>query len=322
MKRIGVIVLKIKNVKVVAILLLMVILITGCSQKAKVDDGVAAVVNGTAISMEDFNKNFALYKMDYEMQFGSEIFNENTDYGLNLVKTVKEQVLEKLITDQILLQLALEKNIKVEDTVIEESYQEYLQFLNNNETYKAFSVENGIDEAFVKNLINTGEIINLYQAQFIEELAVDEAAARKYYDENPDFFFNEEVRARHILVEDRELADTLYTRAMSGESFEALAQEFSIDPGSKDLGGDLGYFPQGVMIKAFEDAAFALEIGEISEPVATNYGYHIIKLEDKVSEVFNFDEIVLDIIDFLKSTELQKFIDSKLDAANIERNIK
>lgn len=89
-----------------------------------------------------------------------------------------------------------------------------------------------------------------------------------------------EVRARHILVKDEKLAQELLGRVKKGEDFAALAKKYSEDPGSRDKGGDLGFFPAGAMLKPFDNLAFSLKVGEIGGPVKTDFGYHIIKVED------------------------------------------
>lgn len=86
----------------------------------------------------------------------------------------------------------------------------------------------------------------------------------------------EKIRCEHILVEKQSLANQLLERIKKGESFEKLAQENSIDS-SRKRGGDLGFFGRGVMVREFEKAAFGLEVGEVSQVVKTQFGYHIIK---------------------------------------------
>ena len=88
----------------------------------------------------------------------------------------------------------------------------------------------------------------------------------------------EQIHARHILVDTKEQADAALVRLKKGETFEALAKELSKDTASKDKGGDLGWFPKGAMVKAFEDAAFALKLNEVSAPIQSQFGYHIIQL--------------------------------------------
>ncbi len=89
-----------------------------------------------------------------------------------------------------------------------------------------------------------------------------------------------EVKASHILVKTEEEAQKLYDEIKNGKSFAEAAAEHSLCP-SGYAGGDLGYFGRGMMVKPFEDAAFDMEIGEISKPVQTQFGWHLIQLTDK-----------------------------------------
>ncbi|MDP4083941.1 MAG: peptidylprolyl isomerase [Bacillota bacterium] len=89
--------------------------------------------------------------------------------------------------------------------------------------------------------------------------------------------FQPQIRASHILVADLKTAQDIENQLKSGAKFEDLAKKYSTDPGSKDKGGDLGWFGTGVMDPAFEKAAYALKLNEISQPVKTQYGYHIIQ---------------------------------------------
>ncbi len=86
----------------------------------------------------------------------------------------------------------------------------------------------------------------------------------------------EKIRCEHILVEKQSIANQLLERIKKGESFEKLAQENSMDS-SRKRGGDLGFFGRGMMVREFEKAAFGLEVGEVSQVVKTQFGYHIIK---------------------------------------------
>lgn len=112
--------------------------------------------------------------------------------------------------------------------------------------------------------------------------AVSSADARKVYDQQvsgakPE----EELRARHILVETEQQAKEVFEKIAHGEDFTRMAKEHSKDPGSKDDGGDLGYFGRGQMVPQFEEAAFKLKKGDISDPVQTQFGWHLIKIEDR-----------------------------------------
>lgn len=111
---------------------------------------------------------------------------------------------------------------------------------------------------------------------------VSDADAKKLYDAQVSGIKpEEEVRARHILVETEAQAKEIFEKIGHGGEFEKLAKEHSKDPGTKDEGGDLGYFGRGQMVPQFEEAAFKLKKGDVSLPIQSQFGWHLIKLEDK-----------------------------------------
>jgi len=114
------------------------------------------------------------------------------------------------------------------------------------------------------------------------EVEYSEEDLKQFFEENPEYFDQaEEVRASHILVEDEESAESILAQLADGENFAELAESHSLDPGSSAQGGDLGFFQQGMMYQEFEDVAFALEIDELSEPIQTDAGFHIIKVTER-----------------------------------------
>lgn len=124
----------------------------------------------------------------------------------------------------------------------------------------------------------------LRDAYFEKEInnSIGEAAAKAYYDDQIKALKpKEEVQARHILVDTEELAKELKAKIEGGADFATLAKENTKDPGTKDDGGMLGYFAQGQMVPSFEQAAFALKKGEVSNPVKSQFGWHLIKVEDR-----------------------------------------
>jgi peptidyl-prolyl cis-trans isomerase C len=147
-------------------------------------------------------------------------------------------------------------------------------------------------------------------------------AARKLYDETTKTMSPEaEVRARHILVEEEAEAKVAYERVTKGkEDFAKVAADLSRDPGSKTDGGDLGWFSKERMVQTFAEAAFKLDAGQISEPVKTQFGWHVIKLEEKrLKPLPTFESVQKDIENYLVREGQQKVILSLREKAKIER---
>lgn len=131
--------------------------------------------------------------------------------------------------------------------------------------------------------------------------AASTEAARKLYDDTMKTMKpEEEVRARHILVEKEDEAKAALARVRQGEDFAKVAAELSRDPGSGKEGGDLGYFTQDRMVPQFGAVAFQLKAGDVSEPVQTQFGWHVIKVEDKRSKPLpKFEEVKGEIETYL-----------------------
>jgi peptidyl-prolyl cis-trans isomerase C len=114
-----------------------------------------------------------------------------------------------------------------------------------------------------------------------QKAVVDESEVKAFFEENADkFTIGTEIKASHILVETEEEVRDIHAKLEKGTSFASLAKQYSKDKGSADKGGDLGYFGRGKMVPEFERAAASLKPGEVSEPVRTRFGFHLIKLVD------------------------------------------
>lgn len=121
----------------------------------------------------------------------------------------------------------------------------------------------------------------LLKKEVEDKAVVSDAEIKEYYDKNPQEFKTDQVRASHILVEKEDEAKGIIERLKKGEDFSKLAESLSKDPGSASKGGDLGFFGRGRMIPEFEEVAFSLKPGEISQPLKTRFGYHIIKVTER-----------------------------------------
>jgi peptidyl-prolyl cis-trans isomerase C len=148
--------------------------------------------------------------------------------------------------------------------------------------------------------------------------AVSDADAKQIYDEKiAKMKPEQEVHARHILVETKEEAEEVIKRLKNGEDFATVADEKSKDTNAK--GGDLGFFTRGQMLKPFEDAAFALEPGQVSEPVQTQFGWHVIKVEEKRDQPLpSYDEVKEAIMAQLIQQKAQQVVTNLRDSATID----
>lgn len=151
--------------------------------------------------------------------------------------------------------------------------------------------------------------------------AVTPEAARKLYDETlKSMTSEEEVRARHILVEDEGEAKKIHARVKAGEDFAKIAGEVSKDPGSGKEGGDLGFFTKDRMVAPFAETAFKLKPGEISEPVKSQFGWHIIKLEERRTKPLpTFEEVKGQIETYIGRKAQQDIVLGLREKAKIER---
>ena len=169
---------------------------------------------------------------------------------------------------------------------------------------------------FIENLENIKRTMLAQAAmkEVIKDVSISEDEAKKFYDENQKLFTQpERVHASHILVSDDESLAKVQEELKAGKSFDVVAQEFSIDPGSAPNGGDLGEFPRGVMVPEFEKAAFELKNpGDVSEPVKSQFGWHLIKLSEYIPEsVMPFEQVKAHIEQELREKKTQDLLQSR-----------
>lgn len=173
-----------------------------------------------------------------------------------------------------------------------------------------YAVENKLDQntEFLIELENTKrELLTRYaMSKVMDQAKVSTEEAEAFYKDNMSKFLQEEsINARHILNGDLEIAKEAYEKVKGGMDFAEVAKEYSTCP-SKARGGELGYFTKGRMVPEFEEAAFSLEVGEISEPVKTEFGYHIIQVIDrKPAYLKSFEEVKDEILNGLLNAKQQ-----------------
>lgn len=163
-------------------------------------------------------------------------------------------------------------------------------------------------------------LINFAASKVLDEVKdATEEEVKKYYDDNMDKFQKgESVNASHILVDSEDKANEILAKINAGEvSFEDAARENSTCP-SKDNGGNLGEFTKGQMVPEFDEAVFSMEVGTVSAPVKTQFGYHLIKLVSKSeASTYDFDEIKAQLTDMVNQEKKQSAFQSKINQLKI-----
>lgn len=192
------------------------------------------------------------------------------------------------------------------------------------------AMEKGMDkeDEFIQVVEKTKEsMLKTYAlGKLLATAEVKDEDIKKFYEENKDAFKQaESADASHILVEEEDKAREIYEKIKNGGDFEELARKFSTCP-SKEKGGDLGTFTRGQMVKEFEDAVFENEVGTITEPVKTQFGYHIIKINKKnPARELTFDEVKDKIVEQVRRQKEQEIYNKKItelkDKYEVKMNI-
>lgn len=164
--------------------------------------------------------------------------------------------------------------------------------------------------------------INAYIEDYLKKNPIDDDALRAEYDKLKSQLSGREYKASHILVKTEDEARDIIAQLGKGADFAKIAKERSIDPGTKDSGGDLGWFQPETMVKAFSDAAVQLQKDSYTpEPVKTEFGWHVIKLVDtRDSQPPAFEALKNEIRGDMQRQQLAKLVDSLRNKANIVRN--
>ena len=284
------------------------------------EPGIVARVGEHPIPMDDFDRNLGMIQERYaEMGFKPE--------GAQLDE-LKKNVVNNLVEKELLYQESRSKDISVDDDIVEEELDQIRNSFADADAFDEAVQQMGYSIDFLKKEIRTNMAI---QALLDQELAakaeVSEDEIKTFYESKPDNFTTpEQIRASHILIgpDSGGLDKIKEIRASvaKGGDFEQLAKEHSDCPSGQN-GGDLGYFGRGQMVDAFEKAAFALEINEISDIVETRFGYHIIRLEERrPEEVKAFDAVKADIETQIRrqkvSDQMQPYMESLQEKYPVE----
>ncbi|WP_400245137.1 peptidylprolyl isomerase [Niallia sp. JL1B1071] len=205
------------------------------------------------------------------------ITQEQLNEELN--KQYGASVLNMMISNKVVDLEADKEKVKVTDKEIKAELDKMVQQYGGQDTFNTLLAQNGLTEDVFKEQIEQ----NLKVTKILEpSIEITDDEIKTYFEDNKASFDTpEQVEASHILVEDEKTAKDVKKKLDEGGDFAELAKEYSTDTQTKENGGELGYFSTGQMVEEFDKAAFAMNVDEISDPVKTDYGYHIIKVTGK-----------------------------------------
>ncbi|CAM3463928.1 peptidylprolyl isomerase [Paenibacillus lupini] len=201
----------------------------------------------------------------------------------SLVKQGGTSTLDNMITQELIDQAAKDANVTVTEADIDKEIANLKKSFGSEDEFQQTLAQYGMTEDSLREDAGTQVTIR----KILEpQVKVTDDEIKTYFDQNKASMATPaQIRASHILVATKEEAEAILKDLKGGADFATLAKEKSTDTGTKDKGGDLDFFPKGTMEAAFEDAAFALKVGELSGVVQTSYGYHIIKKTDEKAAV-------------------------------------
>jgi peptidyl-prolyl cis-trans isomerase C len=269
------------------------------TKEAPPADKYIAKVNGVEISNIDMERKFNLIKERYA-SMGMPLDDSK-------LQEFRKNIINSLVEQEVLYQESSAQGIKIEPAEIKTELENFKKQFETEDAFKKQIAEMNFTEEIILSQIGRSKSIQKFiNDKIMPDIKVSNDDVKKYYDSHPDEFkLPERVHASHILVkvdpkdkdaeklkkEAKKKIEGIKTKLDKGEDFAKLATENSDCP-SKAKGGDLGFFERGQMVKPFEEAAFSLKPGEVSAIVETQFGYHIIKAQEKKeASTLAFDEI-------------------------------
>jgi foldase protein PrsA len=259
--------------------------------------GAVATVNGEPISRSAFNARL-----------------ESSPMG--------RTVLQQMVQETLIEQYAKNNNINVTDAEVDAREAQIKQNFPSG-SWDEMLKARGLTEADVRAALKEQLIID---KGLSKDVTVTPASIKQYFDKNHATFDKPEVvTARHILVPNLALANKIEADLKSGQSFATLAKQYSTDPGSKDKGGELGPFHRGQMVPAFDKYAFSAPIGQISPPIKSPFGYHVIQVESRTpGQMATLASATPQITDTLRQQQeaplIQPFLQGLQQKADIKVN--
>ncbi len=284
---------------------------------AEADDPVVLQLADTTITLSEFDSRFSVYAFDLAAQRGLNLTPED----LPLLNELRPFYLDQLATEFVVRQAGEARGLTVEEDFVNEQIASIKENFDSDEAFlTALEAAGFASEDLLRTLISESELSRRTVLALRQNIEVKDYQLELWYKANQERYTQAaEVCARHILVETLPEAEALRDELVAGADFATLAQEVSIDPGSGPRGGDLGCFPSGVMVPVFEEAAFATPVGELSEIVESQFGFHIILPYDRIEQsVTPLADVREEVLAAVENDVLAKLIEGLRENSTVE----
>lgn len=285
------------NKKFIGVLLVAGLMLTSCGDDGNVSSGDFAVVNGKTISQETYDSQLDMYSKMLANQYQLPASIENS-----------------LITEAAMVAELEANDIEITEEDYQEDYNTMVQNRGGQEAYDTFLSDMGITDEQMKTSLRYETIHRVHNAWYLENNTPSDEEMQSFFERNKASLIT--VDASHILVATEEEAQEVLDRLNSGEDFGTLAQELSTDTGSAINGGNLGESAPNLYVPEFQDALLNMEEGEISEPVQSQFGYHIIRLE-KMND--DFESLKESIAQQMTQQSYQEYLQQLVANADVEK---
>jgi parvulin-like peptidyl-prolyl isomerase len=284
--------------------------------------GDAVRVNDETISYQRFQGFYVEYRNSKGVQVGAR------GDQLELLKQLRIEAMDLMIEQELVKQAAEQEGITGDPTEVDKQIAELRDVFDTDEQFQMKLEGDGYTKESYRRHVERMAAAKVYLDRIRADAAdVRDAEVEQFYEDNEDrLTLPEQVRVRHILLtwkpmgtqDDRaairKQMEPILERARAGEDFAALAREFSEDSATKGNGGDTGFFYRGTMVPAFEQIAFSLQPGEVSDPVDTVFGVHILKLEGRQeARLLPLEEVREQLRDHVREEKMEAAVDAKVD---------
>ena len=309
---------------IITIISILTLTLTACTTSL-------ATVNGYKINQEEIDKYLSSAKVQ-----NPDLFKPENKKDL---LTAEAQIVDYLIGNKLIEKYAGENKISYTEKEFTDEYTKLqTTSFKTKEEFTKYLTDNSISEDLLKIQLRNQLLAKKVYDKLTVGITVADTEISKYYEDNKSTLFvnPEQIKISHILIKygDQDTAkktkeaaiekiNMVQQKIKDGETFENMANKYSEDENSNTLGGDIGYFSKGQLVAEFENVAFTLEVGQVSDVVETTYGFHLIKVTDKkASSIKTFDEVKDSIKQYLegnlKNEKFNAFLLTLKDAAVIK----